>query len=101
VTADHQRRREWPGLAGDVAHIPNPDPRFLEQFARDRRFEILADLDETGEGLKAAGRIMRLAPEQQLAVMFGEHDHDGIHAREMLGPAGWATSRPPTSDRVT
>ena len=68
VAADHQRRREGPRLAGDIADVADPDAGFLVELARDGRLERFADLDEAGERRIAARRIVRLAAEEQAAV---------------------------------
>ena len=71
-------------------------PGFLVQLAGDRRLDRFAGLDEAGERRIAAGRILRLAAEQQAAVMLGEHDHDRIDARDNArrrSPGSAATSR--------
>ena len=91
---DHQRARERPGLAGDVAHVADGDARFLHQLARHRLLDRFAGLDEAGQRRIAARRILRLAGEQDAAVMLGEHDHDRIDAREMLGAAIRAFAAP-------
>ena len=57
-------------------------PGFLLQLARDRRLDRFARLDEAGQRRIAAGRIMRLAAEQQAAVMLGKHDHHRVDARD-------------------
>ena len=57
-------------------------------------------LDEAGQRRIAAGRILVLAADQHPPLMLGEHDHDRIDAREMLGLAGagiCAPSRPGTA----
>src|SRR6202007_2120483 len=40
----------------------------------------------------------RLPSDQHLALIFGEHDDDGIDAREMLGVASAALARPARAD---
>ena len=92
--ADHQRRGEGPGLAAQVADVGDVDAGLLLEFARDRRLDRFARLDEAGQRRIAARRIMRLAAEQQPAVMLGEHDHDRVDARIMFGAAVAAPARP-------
>src|SRR5579884_1147021 len=100
MTAEHQRRREWPGLACDIAYIADPDSRLLKELAGDRRLEIFADLDEPGERRIAARRILWLPSKWEPAVMLGEHDHDRVDARKMLRGARRATPRPAAPDDI-
>jgi hypothetical protein len=105
---DHQRGREGPGLAHHIADRMDRDAGFLLQFARDRFLDRLARLDEAGERGIAAGRPAMLAAEQHPSLMLGEHDRNGIDAREMFGRTGFAAPRPaglvrmgrPTADRA-
>ena len=87
-------RGEWPGLAGEVAHVAHLDPGFLASSRATAASIDLARLDEAGQRRIAPRRILRLAAEQQPAVMLGEHDHDRIDARIMFGAARAAGARP-------
>src|SRR5436190_23038012 len=64
------------------------------KLPRDGCLDAFADFDEAGECGISAGRVMRLASKQQLAVMLGEHDHYRIDAREMFRRAVLAATRP-------
>ena len=75
-------------------------PASSVKLAGDRGLDRFAGLDEAGERRIAAGRILRLAAEQDAAVMLGEHDHDRVDAREMLGAAGRAAPRPAAAHDV-
>ena len=87
VTSDHQRRGEGPGLTCNITNITHANSRFLKQLPSNRRFEILADLEKACERRIPARRIMRLAAQQELSIMFSEHDHDRVNAWEMFGTA--------------
>ncbi len=94
MTADHQLAGERPWLAGDDSHIAHRHPRLLVHFARDRFLDGFARFDEACQRGIHARREARLAAQQQLAVMFDQHDRDRIGAREMLRLAGWAIALP-------
>src|SRR5438094_932368 len=42
----------------------------------------------------AAGRVAVLAADEDAAVMLGQHDDDGVDAREMVEPAAGAAAAP-------
>ena len=69
-------------------------PASSPELARDRRLDRFSRFDEPGERRVAAGRILRLAAEQQFPVMLSEHDDDRVGARIMLAIATAATARP-------
>ncbi|MCG3170396.1 MAG: hypothetical protein CALGDGBN_01936 [Pseudomonadales bacterium] len=66
----------------------------LEQLAAHRLLERLAGLDEAGQRRIEPRGEDRLAPQQHLAAVFGEHDHDRVDARKVLG-AAMRTAAPP------
>ena len=83
-------RAGWRGSARRATAIPASS----HKLARDRRLDRLARLDEPGQRRIAARRILRLAAEQQAAVMLGQHDHHRVDARIMFGAAARAAPRP-------
>src|SRR5687768_6860262 len=94
MAADHQLRRERPGLAGDVGHVAHAHAGFLENLARDAFFDRFARLDEPGERRVAARWIARLAAEQEITVPLDQHDRHRVGAREVLRAAGPAIALP-------
>ena len=61
--AEHERLRERPRLAADVADVGDPQPDLLGDLAGDRRLGRLPRLDEAGEDREPAGRPDRLPAE--------------------------------------
>src|SRR3546814_8539776 len=57
---DHQRRRERPGLAGDVAHVGDAHAGLLGDFARDRFLDRFAGFEKARER-----RITPLGPRSE------------------------------------
>src|SRR5690348_18069018 len=49
VAAEHERRREGPWLARDVAHVPNVETCFLHHLARYRRLDRFTHFHEPRE----------------------------------------------------
>ena len=88
--ADHQRVRERPGLAAEVADVPHLDPHLLAHLAGDRLLQRLARLDETGERAVDAGGEVGGAGEQELLPALDAHDHGRRDAGELLQAAARA-----------
>ena len=83
--AEHQRLRERPRLAADVADVGDPQPDLLGHLAGDGRLGGLPRLDEPGQDREPAGRPDRLPAEHHaVAAVVDEHDHGGVGAREEL-----------------
>src|SRR4028119_2270633 len=93
--ADHERVREGPRLAAEVAEVLDLDPDLLAHLAVDRLFYGLTRLDEAGEHaaqpLREAGR----AREQDLIPPPHADDHGRADPRGVHHPAPGATRRPP------
>src|SRR5437870_7275565 len=87
---DHQRVRERPRLAREVADVVYAHADFLVHLAREALLERLAGLDEPGERAVHAGRKVRASGQQKLFFPMNErHDrrrHSGI-GRELAGRA--------------
>ena len=90
----HQARRERPRLRGQVAHAPAADARLLAHLAAHGLLRRLARLDEAGEAREPGARAPAVAAEQGPLAADGEHDHHGIGAREVRGPARRAVPLP-------
>src|SRR5438874_7643969 len=82
---DHQRMRERPRLAREVADAADAHADFLLHLAREALLERLARLDEAGERAVHAGRKVRAARQQQLVLALispmNERHHGGREAR--------------------
>ena len=78
---DHQRMRERPRLAGEVADVADRDAYFLAHLAVDAILDRLSRLDEARERAVHPGRKPRRAREEQLAAARDEHHHRRRDAR--------------------
>src|SRR4051794_23269611 len=106
--AQHQRLRERPGLAGDVADVGDGDPDLLGDLPGHRRLGRLPRLHEPGQDRNPPRRPHRLAAQHApVAAVVDQHDHRGVGAREdldaalrvALHPAGALDRRPCAGDR--
>ena len=84
---DHQRVRERPRLAGDVAHVGDRHADLLAHLAVHGLLHRLARLDEAGDAAVHRHRERAAASEQRLAVALDERDHRRRQAREGEQPA--------------
>ena len=93
--ADHQRRRERPGLAGDVAHVGHPDADLLAHLAGHRPLERLARLDEAGQrGEPPLAPGLAAAEQAPVTAVVDEHDHGRVGAGKVLAAVVGADPRP-------
>src|SRR5207248_5823593 len=81
---DHQRMRERPRLAREVADVRDAHADLLLHLAREALLERLTRLDEAGERAVHAGRKVRAAPEKELPFSrvfpMNERHHGGRKA---------------------
>src|SRR5439155_9586466 len=68
---NHERMRERPGLAGEVAHLAHADSNFLIHLSLQTLLQGFPRFDETRQGAVDALRKTRRAREQQLS--FSPH----------------------------
>src|SRR5258708_4716710 len=92
---DHERMRERPRLAGDVASVANPHADLFLHFARQALLERLARLGKTGQRAEHAGRKVRAAGEDKHPPATHEQHHRRRHARIGRELAGGADAHPP------
>src|SRR5690606_867744 len=78
---DHQRMRERPRLAGEVADVAYSHADLLGHLALQALLERLAGLDEAGERAVHPGREVRAAREEELALPLDERHDGGRHSR--------------------
>ena len=91
---DHQRVRERPRLAGDVAHVGDRHADLLAHLAVDGLLHRLAGLHEAGDAAVHRHRERAAASQQRLAVALDERDHRRRQAWEREQPARRAPPRP-------
>lgn len=94
VAADHQVRREGPGLARQIVDLPDAHLRLLEGLAADGGLHRLAGLHEARQQRLHPLRPGRLPPDERGIAVGDEHDDDRVGAREMPGAAGGAEPVP-------
>src|SRR4051794_26316452 len=86
--AEHQRLRERPRLAGDVADVGDGDPDLLGDLPDHGRLGRLPGFDEAGQDGEPARRPDRLTAEHAaVTAVVDQHDHRGVRPREDLGAA--------------
>src|SRR3954468_3072617 len=84
--AQHQRRRERPGLAAAIDDVVDGDAALLADLADDRLLQRLPRLDETGQRRVATARPARLPSEQAAVTTVVNEDDDGwVGPREVVG----------------
>ena len=86
VEADHQRARERPGLAAQVADVGDRDADLLVHLAGHARLQRLAGLDEPGQHREPARRPDRLRGRSSTRSRAVVHqaDHRRVGARVLL-----------------
>src|SRR3954447_15115140 len=84
LEAEHQRRRERPGLAAAVDDVADDDAGLLPNLSHYRVLQRLSGLDETCQRGVAPARPRRLAAEQAPVIaVVHEHDDRRVGAREV------------------
>ena len=93
---EHERGRERPGLARDVARILDQHARLLVDLADHGRLERLPRLHESGEQRDSAGPpTSRWSPSRMRSSCVGDRDDDrGVGAREVLLPGRRVDAHP-------
>ena len=92
--AEHQRIGERPRLAGEIAHVANVDPGFLEDLPPHGCFERLTRFDESRQKRIHALRPTWRAAEKDVIAVNDQHDDDRIGSREMFRTASRAIPLP-------
>ena len=99
VVSQHERTREWPGLASEVLHIirvrANHHSRLLSQLPSHRSLSRLSRFDKPGERRHSPHRPTRLAAEQRTVISItDENDHRRVCPRKMLDSVGLTAKGP-------
>src|SRR5579859_4027518 len=77
-----------------VTNLSGSEASFLIEFTCAGFFDALAGFKEPCQGREHPRRPMFLASKHAPIAVKGEHDHDRVGAREMLGPTGRALPLP-------
>ena len=93
--AQHERRRERPGLVAQVGHVGDLDPDLLGHLAGDRRGERLPRLDEPREHRHpVAAEPLPARQEDAVVGVDDRHDDGHVGARVVLAAVGGAAADP-------